>query len=80
MAQHELQIYYFLFQGFFILFLPIIGADFRSFLNEVLRDSSFSSLLAHLADRCLGRIVSKRTRWSKRFGLEQGISMAHRRV
>ena len=56
LAQHELQVYYFLFQGFFILFLPVIGADFRSFFNEVVRDGSFSSLLEHLADRCLGRM------------------------
>lgn len=51
LAQHKLQVWYFHFQTVCILFLPIVGSDFRNFAKQILQDSSPSSVLTLLADR-----------------------------
>jgi hypothetical protein len=53
LAQHQLQMWYFHFQAVCILFLPIVGSDFRNFAKQILQDSSPSSVLKLLADRTL---------------------------
>eukprot|EP00434_Breviolum_minutum_P029508 symbB.v1.2.026093.t1/scaffold2583.1/size75752/2 len=49
-AQHQLQIWYFRFQAVCILLLPIVGTNFRSFV-EKLHHASPSSVLDMLADK-----------------------------
>eukprot|EP00435_Cladocopium_sp_Y103_P056840 s1724_g19.t1 len=51
LAQHRLQVWYFHFQAICILFLPIVGSDFRNFAKQLLQDSSPFSVLKLLADR-----------------------------
>lgn len=51
LAQHQLQMWHFHFQAVCILFLPIVGSDFRNFAKQILQDSSPSSVLKLLADR-----------------------------
>ncbi|CAK9042413.1 CSC1-like protein At4g02900 [Durusdinium trenchii] len=51
LAQHRLQTWYFLFQAVFILFLPVVGTNFRSFAKQLLADDSLSTILAQIADR-----------------------------
>lgn len=71
-AQHQLQIWYFRFQAVCILLLPIVGTNFRSFV-EKLHHASPSSVLDMLADKILGkyRLLLFESRYGTWF--EQGL-------